>query len=81
MSVKAAVKDLRFTVVFRNERKSLSAPDVGSAIHKECFLYLVSVRQLIHAHRRHQDPGSAEVNRNEAVCLTDDKTDSKQNTL
>ncbi len=81
MSVKAAVKDLRFAVVFRSKRMRLSAPDVGSAIHKECFLSLVSVRQLIHMYRRHQDPGSAEVNRNEAVCLTDDRTDSKQNTL
>lgn len=78
ISVKAVGKNLRFAVVFRSRRKSLSAPDAGPAIRKECFLSLGVVPQLVQAHRHHQDSNSAEVNRNEAVCLTDDRTESKQ---
>lgn len=78
ISVKTVGENLRFAVIFMSKRKSRSAPDVGPAIRKECFLSLVVVPQLVHAHRRHQDSSSAEVNRNEAVCLTDDRTKSKQ---
>ena len=78
ISVKTVGENLRFAVVLRSRRKNLSAPDAGPAIRKECFRSLVVVPQLVHAHRCHQDSSSAEVNRNEAVSLTDDRTESKQ---
>ena len=75
-SVKTAVRNLRLVVVSRMKKKRLSAPDVRAATHEECFLSSVAVPQAIHARQHHHALDPAEVNRSEAVCLTDDRAGS-----
>ena len=70
ISVRAAVRDLRFDAVFRNKREYLSVPDVGPVIRKECFPSLEAVHQLAHARQSLQDLSLAEARLCEAVCLT-----------
>lgn len=76
ISVKTVEKNSKFAAASRSKRKGPNAPDVEPMIHTECFLYSVAGHQPANTRRRHQDLVLAEVNRSEAVCLTNDRTGS-----